>query len=71
MVIGIMGMLGNGFPLEAGLSLEQKEKDVFLIGGGIGIPPLVELAKRLRAESIRIILGYRDGDLFLKEDCRQ
>ncbi len=69
--IGIMGMLGNGFPLEAGLSLEQKEKDVFLIGGGIGIPPLVELAKRLRAESIRIILGYRDGDLFLKEDLEK
>ena len=33
--IEIVGPLGNGFPL--------KEKKAFLIGGGIGIPPLVEL----------------------------
>lgn len=38
----ILGPLGNGFPLERG-----EGKRVFLIGGGIGLPPMVELAKRL------------------------
>lgn len=61
----ILGPLGNGFPLEKG-----EGKRVFLIGGGIGIPPLVELAKRLRAEK-QIILGYRDKRCFLKEDLEQ
>ena len=37
------------------------------MGGGIGIPPLLELAKELSAEK-QIILGYRDENLFLKED---
>ena len=35
--LDIMGPLGNGFPL--------KNKKAFLIGGGIGIPPMLELAK--------------------------
>ena len=37
--LDIMGPLGNGFPL--------KDKKAFLIGGGIGIPPMLELAKNL------------------------
>ena len=36
----ILGPLGNGFPLREG-------KSFFLIGGGIGIPPMLELAKEL------------------------
>ena len=38
----ILGPLGNGFPLE-----EAAGKRVFLIGGGIGVPPLLETAKVL------------------------
>ncbi|MDO4275316.1 MAG: dihydroorotate dehydrogenase electron transfer subunit [Eubacteriales bacterium] len=56
-----LGPLGNGFPLE-----EVKGKKVFLMGGGIGIPPMLETAKQLEAEKT-IILGYRD-ELFLKEE---
>ena len=37
--VDIVGPLGNGFPL--------KGKKAFLIGGGIGIPPLLQLAKEL------------------------
>lgn len=60
--VEIMGPLGNGFPLEeAGAG-----KTAFLIGGGIGIPPFLELAKRLKCRK-EIFLGYRD-QLFLQDE---
>ena len=61
--IDILGPLGNGFPLEDG-----KGKNVFLIGGGIGVPPILELAKQLDCEKKQIIVGYRDAEAFLKEE---
>lgn len=61
----IIGPLGNGFPLEAG-----KGKRAFLIGGGIGVPPILELAKQLDCEK-KIIMGYRDADTFLKEQFEE
>ena len=57
--IDVMGPLGNGFKLEG--------KKAILIGGGIGIPPMLELAKELQCEK-QIVLGYRDGDTFLKDE---
>ena len=57
----LLGPLGNGFPVE-----EAKGKSVILIGGGIGIPPLVQTAMELGSSS-RIVLGYRDS-LFLMEE---
>jgi len=61
----IIGPLGNGFPLEAG-----KGKRAFLLGGGIGVPPILELAKQLDCEK-QIIMGYRDADTFLKEQFEE
>lgn len=49
--IEVMGPLGNGFTLEG--------KRALLIGGGIGIPPMLELAKQLNCEK-QMVLGYRD-----------
>lgn len=63
--VSILGNLGNGFPLEQGAG-----KKAFLMGGGIGIPPILELAKRLEAEK-QIVLGYRDHRMFLKEDLER
>ena len=40
--VEILGPLGNGFPLE-----EARGKRVLLMGGGIGIPPMLETAKQL------------------------
>lgn len=60
--VEILGILGNGFPLEA-----ARGKKALLLGGGIGIPPILELAKQLEGEK-HIVLGYRDGETFLRED---
>ena len=57
----LVGPLGNGFPLDKGY------KKVLLVGGGIGVPPMVELAKWLPGEKM-VVSGYRNGDLFLKEE---
>ena len=61
-LIEVMGPLGNGFPL--------KSKKAFLIGGGIGIPPMLELAKQLDCEK-QIILGYRDRQTFLVNELKK
>ncbi|MEI3412232.1 MAG: dihydroorotate dehydrogenase electron transfer subunit [Blautia sp.] len=57
----VLGPLGNGFPLD-----EAKGKKVFLMGGGIGVPPMLETMKQLDAEKTAI-LGYRD-ELFLNDE---
>lgn len=59
--LNLVGPLGNGFP--------KKEKKAFLIGGGIGIPPMLELARELNCEK-QIILGYRD-ELFLYDEFKK
>ncbi len=57
--IAVLGPLGNGF--------EREGKRPLLIGGGIGIPPMLELAKQFGG-SAAVVLGYRDSDMFLKEE---
>ena len=64
--VNILGILGNGYPLE-----EAEGKRVLLMGGGIGVPPILELAKSLKNCEKIIVLGYRDSELFLKEDLEK
>jgi len=74
--ISVLGTLGNGFPLD-----KAKGKRVFLMGGGIGIPPMVQLAKELakaneaappeQKTQIQVIVGYRDSQLFLAQDLQK
>lgn len=54
----VLGPLGNGFTM--------KEEKAIIVGGGIGIPPMLELAKQLSCEKT-VVLGYRD-ELFLKDE---
>lgn len=56
MPLNIIGPLGNGFPPSAGRAL--------IIGGGIGIPPMLQLAKESACEK-QIVLGYKDKEMFL------
>ena len=57
----VMGPLGNGFTM--------KNEKAIIIGGGIGIPPMLELAKQLDAKKT-VVLGYRTSN-FLKEEFEE
>lgn len=64
--IPVIGPLGNGFPVE-----KARGKKVFLMGGGIGVPPILELAKQMDCEKKQIVVGYRNAQTFLKEEFEQ
>lgn len=63
--VPIIGPLGNGFPLEIAAG-----KKAFLMGGGIGVPPILELAKQLDCEK-QIVVGYRDEHTFLRNQFEE
>lgn len=62
----IMGPLGNGFTVEKG-------RKAFLIGGGIGVPPMLQLAKEMKdaGENFQIVMGYRDAGTFLLNEFKE
>lgn len=64
--VPVIGPLGNGFPVE-----EAKGKRAFLIGGGIGVPPILGLSQAIDCEETQIIAGYRNAQTFLKEEFQQ
>jgi dihydroorotate dehydrogenase electron transfer subunit len=65
--VQVMGPLGNGFHLEA--------SEPILIGGGIGIPPMLELAKQfsmngVAKKNLHVVLGFRDT-AFLADEFKK
>ncbi|MCR4672640.1 MAG: dihydroorotate dehydrogenase electron transfer subunit [Lachnospiraceae bacterium] len=60
--IDLTGPLGKGYPLDA----VNEDTTALIVGGGIGIPPLLGLSKALNCTR-KIVLGYRD-ELFLDHD---
>ena len=63
--IKVLGPLGNGYTL--------KDKTAILTAGGIGVPPIVELAKELKEQfncKLNIVVGYRD-ELFLLDELKK
>ena len=58
--VQIMGPLGNGLTL--------KEDKAILVAGGIGIPPMLQLAKELKKVEKTIVLGFRDSNTFLMRE---
>jgi len=57
-----LGPLGNGF------DVPDSARRVILVGGGIGVPPLLGLAKKL-GERGAAILGFRDyGRIILADE---
>lgn len=63
--LDVMGPLGNGFPTE----FLKKGDKVLIVGGGIGVPPLVELAKQIKNKGVDIlsIIGFANKDATILE----
>ncbi len=61
--ITLMGPLGNGYR-------DLNGQNCILVGGGIGIPPMLYLAKCLADQNKKVttVLGYRSNDTFLVEE---
>lgn len=56
--IRVLGPCGNGYTISEGKAV--------LVGGGIGVPPLLETCKQLRGEKI-VVLGFRSGSFLADE----
>ena len=54
--LDVMGPLGHGFEID---SLNAGDT-AFIVGGGIGVPPLYQLSKELKAKGVKVIhfLGF-------------
>ncbi|MCR4831765.1 MAG: dihydroorotate dehydrogenase electron transfer subunit [Pseudobutyrivibrio sp.] len=57
--VEVLGPLGNGFPFEG--------KTAIVVGGGIGVPPMLELTKQFPGP-VTAVMGYRNDDLFLADE---
>ncbi|KGR87605.1 dihydroorotate dehydrogenase electron transfer subunit [Lysinibacillus odysseyi] len=62
----ILGPIGNGFPVDAA----APGSTALLVGGGIGVPPLYELAKQLNARGVQTIhvLGFQSENVAFYEE---
>ncbi len=60
--LDVLGVLGNGYDICA-----TEGKRTIVIGGGIGIPPMLLAAKSLPGEK-EIVLGYADAQTFLRDE---
>ena len=63
--LDVMGPQGNGFDL----SPVRSGDHALIIGGGIGVPPLLEVAKELHARGARVtaVLGFSDKSAVILE----
>lgn len=64
--IDIFGPCGNGFPIE--------NKDVLLVGGGVGVPPLYETAKQYlkKGHQVDVVLGFNDqSQIFFEQEFKE
>jgi len=70
--LGVRGPLGNGFPFD-----EIKGRDILFVGGGIGLPPLRPLLRKVLAHrdqfgNVTVLYGARTpGDLVYKDELEQ
>ncbi|WP_425448989.1 dihydroorotate dehydrogenase electron transfer subunit [Dethiothermospora halolimnae] len=59
--MNVLGPIGTGF------DTDYKNKNIAIVGGGIGIAPLLELAKALKDNNIYTYLGYNDNPYLNRE----
>ena len=59
--VDILGPLGNGF------TLLGSDKKALVVGGGIGVPPMVEVAKHY-GENATAVIGFRSASAVILEE---
>lgn len=65
--LDVLSGLGNGY------DLSKSGENPLLIGGGVGVPPLYNLAKRLLAQgkSVNVILGFNtQSEVFYEQEFK-
>lgn len=63
--VTVLGPLGNGY------DLSKQYENVLVIGGGIGIPPMLQLARSISGNK-QIVVGYRSkNDMFLYKELQK
>ena len=64
--IRLLGPCGNGFDKD----ILNSNETALLIGGGIGVPPMLEFGKELKKQgkTFYFVMGYRNSDLFLYDE---
>lgn len=66
-MLDVLGPLGNGFSIQH----LQRGDHALIVGGGIGVPPLLELTKQLHGKGVSTshVLGFQSkNDVFYKND---
>lgn len=55
--LDVLGPLGQGFPVH------KEDRSVLLVAGGIGVPPMVELAHALTVQGVQVtsIIGFQNA----------
>lgn len=69
--LDLLTCLGNGY------DMSKAEDEVLLIGGGVGVPPLIYLAKKLRegGKKVHVVIGFNtksevfSEEMFLNLGC--
>lgn len=64
--LDVLGPLGNGFDID----FIEENDTVFIVGGGIGVPPLYELGKKVVAKGGKIVFmhGFANKDAVFYEE---
>ena len=62
--INMIAPLGNGFTV----SEIPSDKTVIVVGGGIGVPPMLQTAKSFPNNRVKAVTGFRSKDRVILED---
>lgn len=65
--LDVLGPLGSPFPIH------EEQDHILIVGGGVGVPPLYEVAKRYRKlnKEVSVVLGFNDvNSVFYEEEFK-
>lgn len=81
--VSLLGVLGNGYDIpkiaeicgtqsSTSSSATENGCGALLLGGGIGVPPMLLLSKELATAGVKVtaVMGYRDKDAYLLDEFK-